>query len=551
VHLVRDRRTGGGAVLRINDLEADGRVDRRVEAEHAILTRLDSPGVPKTYGLYVKAGRSYLAREHFDGEPLDQVVARGVMTPEQIFRVCRQLCVILGRLHTQTPPVIHRDVKPQNVILRPDGSLGLTDFGIARTFKADSDSDTSYAGTMPYAPPEQYGYAQSSPQTDVYALGILLIYLATGSPARQDLGARVTDGRLRALIERCIAFDPKDRFRDVAQVAKKIDAVTSRRRRGAVAGVGGIVLAAVLFGVWRLLPSPEPPPAEPPAVEAFDSEATGNLPGNILNGGFAVEGPGVAYLAADGAIWEVAADGTAVRPVAESDETSALNYWRGDLYYASHTEGVVKVSPDTGDKTVVTDEPADTLYVDGGRLYFQSVAEGSAFYSVNPDGSDLTAMGWEAADQVLIHRGFRYFSNPEDSGKLYRAPLDGSEPEVVYDGEVSWLAALGHRLYFSDMSKGPALMVAGLDGAGAHRLARGAASWLTAAPGGLFYVNDLSEFVVSPLDGGSESILTEQRSYGHCVANGWAFYEDIENLGAVRMVRLDGSDDRLFAPAGT
>ena len=249
VYLVTDVRTGGRAVLRVSELGTGEGAD----AEHAILSRLNYPGIPRSYGLLVKDGRSYLAREYFEGEPLDQVVKRGVFPAAQIYHIARQICAILDFLHAQNPPVIHRDIKPQNIILRPDGSIGLTDFGIARTYKEGYDSDTHYYGTMPYAPPEQYGYSQSSPQTDIYALGIVLIYLATGSPDRQNLSKRIPDSHLRSLIETCIAFDPADRFQNVKQLVKRIKARKRYPLRvGAIITSASLALVLLGLGIWLL-----------------------------------------------------------------------------------------------------------------------------------------------------------------------------------------------------------------------------------------------------------------------------------------------------------
>jgi serine/threonine protein kinase len=244
VYLVIDRRTGGRAILRSTAVDAGDKAD----AEYQILYRLDYPGIPKTFGSFIADKRSYIVREYFVGHPLDAVIAQGVMSAEQIFPLARSLCAILGYLHAQTPPVIHRDIKPQNIILLPNGAVGLTDFGIARTFKPGSDSDTQYVGTLPYAPPEQYGYAQSTGQTDIYALGIVLIYLATGSPNRQNLTAKITDKRLLDLIQKCIAFDPANRFRTVGQIVNWIDHPPRERKRFAAYAVAAVLALALVAG---------------------------------------------------------------------------------------------------------------------------------------------------------------------------------------------------------------------------------------------------------------------------------------------------------------
>ena len=186
VYLVVDRRTGGRAILRVSEKQR-GDAERPVDAEWAILSQLSHPGLPQVYGSWSTPTHSIMAREFIQGQALDAVVARGLFSYKDMLTVAIKLCEVLGYLHVQNPPIIPRDVKPQNIILCPDGSIKLIDFGIARVFKQTADSDTVFAGTVPYAPPEQYGFAQTTPLTDIHALGITMIYMLTGSPDRNGL----------------------------------------------------------------------------------------------------------------------------------------------------------------------------------------------------------------------------------------------------------------------------------------------------------------------------------------------------------------------------
>ena len=92
----------------------------------------------------------------------------------------QKLCALLEILHGQEPPVIHRDIKPENIVLPPDGEVGPIDFGIARRYKDCQDTDTRHMGTRSTAAPEQYGCAQTDRRTDLYALGMTLIWALTG-----------------------------------------------------------------------------------------------------------------------------------------------------------------------------------------------------------------------------------------------------------------------------------------------------------------------------------------------------------------------------------
>ena len=188
--------------------------------EAKLLSGLDHPGIPKVYASYEKDGKRYLIREYLEGRSLFEVVKTGgSLSAKDIFSITLKLTDILHYLHTQTPPVIHRDIKPQNIITGPDGSIHLIDFGIARVHKEERRQDTAVILTLDYASPEQYGFEQTTPLSDIYSLGVVLLFLATGRTARSGLVAQIVNNKLRNLIEQCIAFNPKARIQSVKRSA--------------------------------------------------------------------------------------------------------------------------------------------------------------------------------------------------------------------------------------------------------------------------------------------------------------------------------------------
>ena len=102
--------------------------------------------------------------------------------------------------------MIYRDIKPENILLLPDGGIGLIDFGIARQFKDGKDTDTRHMGTRATAAPEQYGYAQTDQRTDLYSLGMTLIWLLTGRYDRDSLTqTEEISPHLRSVLEKAVA----------------------------------------------------------------------------------------------------------------------------------------------------------------------------------------------------------------------------------------------------------------------------------------------------------------------------------------------------------
>lgn len=214
---------------------------------------LDHPGLPKFLGRYHNDRYLCVVRACVEGTALSEYVRDNDMTQEEIVAVCCKLCDVLAYLHSRPQPVIHRDIKPENVILGGDGSVTLIDFDIARTFKPEAESDTLFFGTKGYAPPEQYGFAQTDGRTDIYSLGILLRFLLTGS-VRENKNIRLYRP-LEKIIAKCTAFAPEKRYANVGAVKKALMAANPRsqllRKGGLALGIAALC-AVVIFAGWKV-----------------------------------------------------------------------------------------------------------------------------------------------------------------------------------------------------------------------------------------------------------------------------------------------------------
>jgi serine/threonine-protein kinase len=195
----------------------------RHEAE--MLAALNHPNLPRVTDHFEQDGKAYLVMEYVPGETLLSFLQReGLPQPHaRVFEWMRQLCEALDYLHTQSPPIIFRDLKPANIMLTPSGQIKLIDFGIARLFKPGQAKDTQAFGTIGYSAPEQYGKGQTDARSDVYALGVLLHQLLTGydptnTPFRLPPASQVNPSLPRQISDAIAAAtdsDPDRRFASI------------------------------------------------------------------------------------------------------------------------------------------------------------------------------------------------------------------------------------------------------------------------------------------------------------------------------------------------
>lgn len=229
----------------------------REEKNH--LLQLEGDGFPKVLFWEEQADGCFLMREYVEGDTLEELIEREEgFGRQEALEATLQVCTLLERMHKQNPPVICRDIKPQNVVRTSQGNFVLIDLDTAREYKEGVEEDTVFMGTRGAASPEQFGFQQTDERTDVYGIGMLLLCLLTGSYKKEAL--RNQPGRLAKLVETCTEFNPKDRYAAVGDVKKYIkrllkvkDLEKSERRRKItkIATVAAaVLLCAGIGGVW-------------------------------------------------------------------------------------------------------------------------------------------------------------------------------------------------------------------------------------------------------------------------------------------------------------
>lgn len=217
----------------VKEVRKDGVADFEVIKQSQIvetnlLKKLNHPNLPSIIDVIDKEDCFLIVMDYIEGNPLsDALKVKKRLDCEDVIEWAKQLCDVLEYLHTRQPAIIYRDMKPANVMLRPDGSVMLIDFGIAREFKEQNVEDTTCLGTRGYAAPEQFGgLGQTDARTDIYCLGATIYHLVTGhnpsDPPYEMYPIRHWDpsfsSGLEKIITKCTQRNPEDRYQSCAEL---------------------------------------------------------------------------------------------------------------------------------------------------------------------------------------------------------------------------------------------------------------------------------------------------------------------------------------------
>ncbi len=247
--LVKNKRTGMFYVAKC--YICGSAVSHATESE--ILKKLKHSGLPRFVDEYKSDEMLCVIREYVEGTPLHLWAGQKRPEPANASRIALSLCDLLIYLHGQNPPIIHRDIKPQNLIMGTDGQLWLIDFGISRLYREESERDTACWGTQDFAAPEQYGFAQTDVRSDIYSFGVLLGWLLTGRTRREDALKQIADKRLEKIVAKCTAFAPRERYASAVRLRADLTALDGhRRRRTALRFCFAALCAACLCGGFAL-----------------------------------------------------------------------------------------------------------------------------------------------------------------------------------------------------------------------------------------------------------------------------------------------------------
>ena len=317
VYLAHDEELDRPVALKIlaDNLAGDATFRDRFEREAQLAARLSHPNVVRVFDVGESEGRPFIVMEYVEGDTLaDELARHGALEPVRAVGLALQICSGLEAAHASG--LVHRDVKPRNLLLRPDGVLKIADFGIARAAESTRLTEIgTILGTAAYLAPEQAEGLEETPAADLYSVGAVLYELLTGLVpyaatslvellAQQQAGPPAPIGGVPASLElavvRCLEPDPTERPPSAGALAAELTAaqaptiplergapgppvlhVGSQRRRWGVLVLLGLALLALYFIVRsRNTGRPTPPPpakVTPIPVGATPAEEARNL----------------------------------------------------------------------------------------------------------------------------------------------------------------------------------------------------------------------------------------------------------------------------------
>jgi Tol biopolymer transport system component len=447
VYRARDARLARDVAIKVlsGRLADDQVLLTRIEREARLLASLNHPNIATIHGVEDWRGTPAIVMEMIEGQTLAVRLLEGPLPVPEVVRIARQMADALTAAHDRG--IVHRDFKPANVHVRPDGAIKVLDFGLAKSVTADDGDPATHArqtlttagsimGTAPYMSPEQARGLEVDRRTDIWAYGCTLYEMLTGTRAfygatPADTIATIltkdpdwtllpanTPPGLRGLIERCLQRDPQHRLRNLGDAGfdfgsghSAFDGVAAAPRRGRAGRrvvVAGVLLAAAASLTWAAI---------------------------YFAGGNRVEGPLRKF--------EVQVDGLGDQPATYTADTGPgagvvispdgrrIVYPAGGRLWVRELSQLTSRPLDATEQAVSPSWSPDSAWVAyavGDQLRKSPVSGGAAITIARMPSSFAEAggIGW-AADNLL------YYSS--GNGPVWKVAADGGDPARVIDIE--------------------------------------------------------------------------------------------------------------------
>ncbi|MDM8529982.1 serine/threonine-protein kinase [Anaerolineales bacterium HSG25] len=440
--------------------------------EANLLVQLSNPGIPKIYDFFNEANRSYLVMEYVDGKDLETILENSDDQLDEVTVLdwALQICDVLNYLHNQKPPIIFRDLKPANIMLRKQNRIALIDFGIAKAF--ESGQKGTMIGTEGYSPPEQY-QGVASPKVDIYALGATLHHLLTKRDPRLEPPFTFQEAlpnsinpdlsqETGAIIMKALEYSPNSRYSSASVFREALSKIIEKS--GGTVSSSAPMATKVLPDTNPNMVNPTPAPAPPP-VQQYPPQAAyppnypppgypAQYPPNYPPPGYPAQYP-PGYAPPGYPVEEVEPEET-ITPIwtfkCEDEVRGSASADKNNLYIGSYDHNLYAIDLKTGEfqwKFATDGGIATRPHVSDNRIIFGS--EDQVLYAIS---ARRGSMMWTCPTQgrirssATVEFGRVFFGS--DDGHVYA--ISAENGRVVWDYEaidpIRSTPVLGDELLF-------------------------------------------------------------------------------------------------------
>ena len=488
------------------------------------------------------------------------VAENGALRHRDILYVTGKICLLLedATLYEDNGKGVF--IHPDNIQMRTDGAVQMV------------SRELPLSAMEPYLPPELDQPDPTDAGTKVYALGMLMLYMATGGETKAEAGTDAVHPALLSLISRCTAFDPKDRFHSIRELHESI-----RQEARIIKKALYVLLSAILFcfvallllffwqrGTLRGSASGETVGYRPGYSDGFEqgfSDAPGigmhgisldahdgNLPGNNAAkcGAIAVSGEESIYFLSEDNLYRMDPYTSGTQLLTSAVGATCLQYYGGQLYCCTE-KSILRIDPKTAKEAVVCDSLAGQLYVNEDTFYLYDGAGTGYLYRINPTKGTLTQLNGAMAYRCLNIVGKSlYYISPDKGGSICRSDLDGGNEGLISSNTYESICVYDGRIY---AATGESVIRMDLNGGNPETLLAHPASDLNVSSGGVFCILGRGKTLVwLSLDGQTRYTVVTTKTDSFNVAGQWIFYRNGADAGRLWRVRISGTDNAKVVP---
>ena len=479
----------------------------------------------------------------------------GTLGQQDVLYISEKLC---SRLESTFPGENSR----HKALIHP-GSVVVDIHGDVRI----ADTESFFSSAEPYLPPEWSSSDPYTPGAAVYAIGMLMLFMATGKGTKSELNTGTLSRTLRSLIQRCTAFDPKERFSDLNELmtALRQETGSGKKVRSVLALLFLICLTggpAFFFGREGMLNGSaagerkgyrsgfkrgfEQGFSDMPGIgisEASPDGHNGNLSGNMIlaEGPFAARSEEEVFYLTEKNLCRMDPYTQEVEVMAEMSDAYDLQYHNGYLYYCVG-ENLCRMDIQTAEAETVCESGGMKLYIFNDTIYLYDKEGTGYLYRVDIEGGALIQLNGAASFHCLnIVDGQLYYISPENDHCLCRSDIDGGNQSVISSGVYESMCIYNGSII---AAAGDGLIRMNLNGGNPENILSGSAYEPNVSDGGIFYVSGQRRTLEwMSLDGRVRYTVVPTGTGSFNVAGQWIFYKNEDDGGSLWRVRIGGSDN--------